>query len=425
MDKRVFTVVCCIIRLMKDKLGIFKTIALSTGTLAVIAFAALIILYARGYRFDNEEGLSAHGLLVVKSDPNGAQVFINGDLETATDDNLSLLPDSYDVEISKEGYLSWKKRLTIREGEVTEVKANLFKSAPSLAAITFTGGVNPVPSRDGTKIAYAVPVNTESDTNGEKSGLWILETINLPIGFSREPRQIASGNLTEANWIWSPDGREILLETETGSFLLDTGEFTPQIQRINIGEIARQETLAEWQEELDTKTSETTRKLPEEFEDILERKVSQLAFSPDKDMLLYIASGSAVLEPNLVDPIPGASTQKQDRDIKPGHTYVYDIEEDRNFLIDNASADLIIEGGYTISDALRRLSWFPSSRNLVLAEEGRVIIMDLDGTNRQTVYSGSFVAPHAFPTVSDDRLILLTNFGATDTIPNLYSVSLK
>ena len=62
---------------------------------------------------------------------------------------------------------------------------------------------------------------------------------------------------------------------------------------------------------------------------------------------------------------------------------------------------------------------------LVLAEEGKVIIMDYDGTNRQEVYTGSYIAPHAFPTVSDERLLLLTNLGADSGSPNIYSLTLK
>jgi hypothetical protein len=51
--------------------------------------------------------------------------------------------------------------------------------------------------------------------------------------------------------------------------------------------------------------------------------------------------------------------------------------------------------------------------------------MDYDGTNRQEVYSGSYIAPHAFPTVNKERLLILTNLGADSVLPNLYSLSLK
>jgi hypothetical protein len=74
---------------------------------------------------------------------------------------------------------------------------------------------------------------------------------------------------------------------------------------------------------------------------------------------------------------------------------------------------------------MKFLSWFPNSKNLILAEEGKVTIMDYDGTNRQVVYSGNYVSPYAFPFVNTGKIIILTNLGANSSLPNLYSLSLK
>jgi hypothetical protein len=273
-----------------------------------------------------------------------------------------------------------------------------------------------------TKIAYVVL----PDQNGnelETQGLWVMEMLNLPLGFARDPKRITDGDLTNTSLEWSPNGREILLTTKTGSFLLDASKFTPQSQRINIT-TGKKEILAEWKIELDKKLKAQIAKLPDKFESIIERKVKAIAFSPDEDMIVYTASGSANISDNLIKQLPGASTQGQERNLKENHTYVYDIKEDRNFLIDENSSDLIIEGGYQ-SKAERRLSWFITSRHLVLAEKDKITILDYDGTNRQTVYAGSYLAPHAFPTLSLDRLIILTNLGAASTPANLYSLSIK
>jgi len=175
-------------------------------TIVVVAGLGLIAsLYARGYRFDVETlRFVPNGLLVVKSNPDGAQVFIDAELKTATNATIPLPPGTYDVEIRKEGYFPWKKRLVIEKEIVTEADASLFKTVPSLSAITYSGVVNPVASEDLTKIAYAVP----------KTGLWVIETVNLPLGFTRNPRRITDGDLTNASWEWSPNGREILLITK-------------------------------------------------------------------------------------------------------------------------------------------------------------------------------------------------------------------
>lgn len=356
------------------------------------------ISYARGYRFDWKRfRFTPNGLLVIKSEPTGAQIFVNGDLRTATDATVSISPGTYDVSVQKTGYLAWNKRLTIEKEEVTVATVNLFRSAPSLTAVTFDGAVNPVSSADYSKIAYAA-----------KTGLWLIETTDLPLGFSRDPRRIADGDLSQAIWEFSPDGRQIMLTTPVGVFLLDTGSFTPQNEWVNIGS-RKETTLAAWELERKNKLAAQSKNLPEEVGDILSRKVSQVVFSPDETKILYTASASGALTDNLIKSLPGSSTQKQERNIEPGRTYVYDIKEDRNF---------------KVADEGAALRWFPTSRHLVLAEDGAVTIMDYDGTNRQPVYTGSYSAPFAFPYANSSRLLILTNLGSGSTA-NLYSLSLK
>ena len=389
--------------------------------LVVFVAGSVVFLYARGYRLNSDTGkFSPNGLLVIKSVPDGAQVFINGELKTATNVTLPLEPNIYDISVRKEGYISWNKRLTIDKEIVTEATAHLFKSVPSLSAITFSGADNPIPSYDLTKIGYLVP---PTQNNTENQGLWIMETVNLPLGFSRDPRRITDGNLSGSSWVWSPDGREILLTTTQGVFLLDTGVFTSQAQRVNVAE-QKSEILASWQEEKNKKNTDQIKKLPEEVREIMQRRTEALEFSPDEEMVLYTASSSATIPTNLIKKLPGVSTQKEVREIEKNKSYIYDLKEDKNFLIDDGDGELIIEGGFSNS-AVRRISWYPSSRNLILAEESKITIMDYDGTNKQVVYSGSFISPHVYPTLSLDRLLILTNLGAGTTAANLYSLSLK
>ena len=386
------------------------------------AVGYLVSLYARGYRFDGKSlKFSPSGLLVANSDPEGASVIVNGELKSATDATLSLAPGTYDIEIKKEGFLSWKKRLVIEKEVVTEANASLFRSVPSLTPVTFSGSASPVASSDFTKIAYAVlPENGDDPT---KVGLWVMETLSLPFGFAKEPRRITDGNLNEASWTWSPDSREILLTTKLGLFLLDTGAFTPQAQRVNVAS-RLEEIQALWDKQKQTKLEARLRNLPQEHADVFIRKVQNLAFSPDETKILYTASGSATLKADLVKQLPGASTQKQEREIKEGQTYVYDIKEDRNFLIEQDSEELTISPDF-YATSKKSLSWFPTSSHLVLAQDGKITIMDYDATNRQVVYTGSFVPPYAFPFASTGRLLILTNLGANSSLPNLYSVTIK
>lgn len=393
-------------------------------TFIVVGVAGtLTFLYAQGYRINPQTGkISPSGILVIKSTPDGAQIFINGELKTATNATISLYPDTYDVSVKKEGFFEWKKRLIIKKEEVTEATAHLFRSVPSLSAVSFSGAINPTPSTDLTKIAYYVPPGTG---NGENTGLWVIENLNLPLGFAKDPRRITDGSLADASWIWSPNGRQILLTTPKGVYLIESGSFTPQEKRVNVS-FQKEEILEKWEKDAQVKLDSQLKKLPDELESILQRKASQVTFSPDEDMVAYTASGAAVIPENLIKKLPGSSTQKEERTIKNDQTYIYDIKEDKNFLIDEKSSDLNIRNWKVESGNFkRRLIWFPSSRHLILAEEGKITIMDYDGTNRQVVYSGSYVAPNAFPTLSLDRLLILTNLGSDGTSANLYSLSLK
>lgn len=376
-----------------------RLIIIALTFIVVGSLTTFISLYARGYRFDIKSfKLLPNGILVVKSDPDGASVYINGALKTATNATIPLPSGTYDIEVRREGFLPWKKRLAVEKEIVTNVTAWLFRLAPSFSPLTFDGVVNPVASADFTKVAYA-----------NSKGLWVMETVNLPIGFAKEPRIVTDGNLTSASWQFSPDATQILLAADGGKFLLEANTFTAQGQRVNLGSQSEL-ILTGWQEEAKQRLEAQVRNLPPVLADILTRKSSTVTFSPDENMILYTASASAELPRGLIRAVPGASNQVEERNIKEHQTYIYDIKEDRNFLISETEA---------------QISWFPTSRHLVAAEEGRVVIMDYDGTNRQVVYSGSYNYPFVFPFASTSRLLFLTNLGADASLPNLYSLSLK
>lgn len=374
------------------------------GIISVIA-----ILYARGFRLQQSPStltLGPTGLLVVNSDPTGAQVFVDGELKTATDNSISLPPGTYDVSVKKEGYLSWEKTITIEREVVTQVDAFLVSTAPSLTALTFSGATNPIASEDFSKIAYTVPSSAD---NIERGGLWIMETVNLPLGFNRDPRRITDGDLTNATYEFSPDARELLLTLSNAVYLLDVAEFTPQESRVNIAPQA-ESIRQEWEEIRETRLMAKIAPLPEEIEKVFAQNAADIAFSPDENRILYTATDDASIPEGLVRQLPGSSTQEQVRRISKGNKYVYDIREDKNFRV--AGADEVVY-------------WISNSLNLIIPEENTISILDYDGTNRKTVFSGSYVFPIAYPSTNVNRILLLTNFGASDSIPNLYWLSLK
>lgn len=398
----------------KIRVLFFLITLIVVGSLGVFA-----TYYARGYKFDIKTfTFLPNGILVLKSEPDGASVYINGELKAATNANISLPPGVYDVEVKKDGYLSWYKRLTIEKEVVTQATVSLFKTAPSLTPVTYSGAVNPVMSEDGSKIVYSVLPS--KNLSPDKIGLWALDTYSLSLGFGTGPKRIADGDMTGAEYSFSPDNRQILLTVSNGIFLIDTGSFTAQNQRVNVAS-QKAKIVADWNKQKNTANQNLTQSLPPEISDLLARKTSSFVFSPDDNMVIYTASGSATLSEKLIKPLPGASTQAQDRNVSAGKTYVYDIKEDRNFLI----TDTPVTINNTDNPKETALRWMSSSRHLLMAGPGQITIMDYDGTNRQTVYSGSYVMPSAFPFSNTSKILVLTNLGSSDSATNLYTLSVK
>lgn len=387
----------------------FRVLIILSTLIVIGIFGTIAILYARGYRLQNDEEnitLGPTGLLVANSDPIAAQVFVNDELKTATNNAISLKPGIYDVSIRKEGYVSWNKTVTIEKETVTQVDAFLVSSAPSLTALTFSGAVNPKASEDFSKIAYVVPPSTD---NLERAGLWVMETINLPLGFNRDPRRVTDGDLTDAKYEFSPDAREILLTTTGGVYRLDVSQFTPQASRINVS-LNLASIAKEWKDIKSARLAAKIAPLPDEIETIFANNASDIVFSPDENRIVYTATQSGTIKEGVARQLPGSSTQKEERRIEPGNKYVYDIREDRNFKV--ATKDEMVY-------------WISNSLNLAIPEKDKISIIDYDGTNRKIVFTGNYIYPVAYPSTNVNKLLLLTNFGAADSLTNLYWLSLK
>ncbi|MCS7057627.1 MAG: PEGA domain-containing protein [Meiothermus sp.] len=79
-----------------------------------------------------------NGLLQVGSDPQGAQVLLNGRLVGYTPLNLSLAPGSYELELRLAGYQPFRATLRLASGQTLPVSANLKPLRGSLEISTNT-----------------------------------------------------------------------------------------------------------------------------------------------------------------------------------------------------------------------------------------------------------------------------------------------
>lgn len=147
--------------------------------LFLVVATIVVIFFAKGYRIGfNGSGtiIAGTGLLVATSSPDGAQVFVNGHLTTATDNTINLAPGDYDVKIFKDGYFPWEKKITVKEEVVSKADALLFPAAPKLESITNVGVSKPVIDPSRSKIAYLV-----ASQSAVKNGIYVLDMSIRPI----------------------------------------------------------------------------------------------------------------------------------------------------------------------------------------------------------------------------------------------------
>ncbi len=403
---------------------------------------------ARGYRLYFSEGkMKGTGLLVVNSFPTGAQVYVNDTLLTATDNTLNLNPGTYKIKIIKDGYLPWEKNLKLEKELVTQTNTLLFPVAPDLQALTLTGAIDPVPSPDGQKIAYKVASSSASS----KNGLFILQMSGNPLSFKANIQQIANPQLLDifnTQLVWSPDSSQILAyQTDKNQNILN-----PVLLEVNKNNLTAQDQtsnlitiLDDWEKESQLVIQQRWKKLPEKLQLILEKSADNLYWSPDEKKILYTATDSATIPENLIPPLPASSTQKEERQLKEGGIYVYDLKEDKNFYItttdiksektkEAASSGPLIQKINHLKNLYspifnKQVQWFPNSRNLIISKQDKILSKEYDGTNEVTIYAGPMQSVYdgyafVFPWPDASKLVILTSLNS-DLPPNLYAIKLK
>lgn len=97
--------------------------------ISFFVIAPLVVLHARGYRFDTSRGVFVYsGSIALKTNPQNFQVLINGKLDDSKQLNrinnsyniTGLLPSDYEIKISEDGYSSWSKKTDVHSGLSSE-----------------------------------------------------------------------------------------------------------------------------------------------------------------------------------------------------------------------------------------------------------------------------------------------------------------
>jgi len=393
-----------------------KKIALYVATTVFLVVATTtVILYGRGYNFnlvDGKVGIFGTGILAVTSQPNGAGVYIDDHLTSATNNTINLPPGEYNVKIAKSGYSTWNKKIKIEKEVVSSVYAFLIPTAPKLDNVTESGVGSPVLDPTRTKVAYTV----SSSDDPRKNGIYILDMGLRPIlTLQSSSSQIVGNtidNFSKASLSWSPDAKELVATVSAGTdatttYLLKT-TFNDNPQDITATLASVDST---WKTQEITQDNLQLLGFRTELQNLIKNHFAILSWSEDETKILYLAGDSAIL-PQIIEPaLIGTNSTPEERKIVKGAVYVYDIKEDRNYkILDSNSLSL---------------SWFADSKHLIYVADRRINIMDYDGQNKTTIYAGPFIDNYVFSWPDASKILILTNLDNPTILPNLYTIGLK
>jgi hypothetical protein len=179
-----------------------------------IAIATTVLVYqAYGFGIDKKGAVIQSGILFVSSQPQPANIYINGELNKAkTNTRLKLPAETYQLLLQRDGYQSWSRSVEILGGTVkrfdypmlipnqlsTETIAN-YKQAPGLAT----------QSPDKRWLAVSKPTTFGSfDIYDLKSPKKLPVSLTLPANLLTPASATQSWEVIE----WADDNNNILLK---------------------------------------------------------------------------------------------------------------------------------------------------------------------------------------------------------------------
>ncbi|HEX7455970.1 MAG TPA: PEGA domain-containing protein [Candidatus Nanoarchaeia archaeon] len=366
--------------------------------LSIIAFLVIvgiitvgIVLYAQGYRPNfKEKSIEATGIVSIKSTPNQARVFIDGEEKGTTNIDIpDLKPGKYTIKIVKEGFSNWEKNVDVTKENVNLIQALLFPVAPSLRALTFTGVNNPLVSPNGKGIVFSLKEPEE------KAGIWALNfsTSPLPSFFTKDLTQVAADTeeiiFSESSWEFSPDGKQLLVKLPKSQryFALDLSKEngSPKEATLDVVKIKTR-----WEDQANRAIKANLKGFDKKAQ-LLAASLSGIKFSPDKTKFLgRKGNGIVVLYNSNLGPAPNQEAQ------------IYNLPAASNYL------------------------WYPDSEHVMLVKTGSISIIDGDGENNITVYTGDFDPALVAPWPDGSKIVISTNLNTTvSQLSNLYAIELR
>jgi len=190
--------------------------------LAVVVFLIVstwTTMYATGYKIDWETlALKKTGFILIESYPRGANVKINGKYVGKTPETIKrLLPEIYQIELTKDNYQSWQNNIIVVPGMVTEQRNILLTATDFKPTVLFDQPITVIINNsDNTKLAF---IQDKAillwDVRGKKFATIVNTTLIRQHIKNNSIADIAGGNLKLINF--APDNQTLFFQS-TGRY---------------------------------------------------------------------------------------------------------------------------------------------------------------------------------------------------------------
>jgi WD40 repeat protein len=248
---------------------------------------------------------------------------------------------------------------------------------------------NPLLLPSGRKIIFGV---NEKD----KKGIWSYDlstrNINIPIFSSPSLTQVVKDTdkilFSVGSFESSPNSEQLLVKTaENTHYLLDADSLNNNPSPFRGDVNVLKET---WAKQRQAQTTQAIEKIGKDAENIA-KNLTDIKVSPDKTRFF----GKA----------------------KDGTFHIYDFKPAVNSGVKFNTSPLPKANSYL---------WFPDNKHIVLIDTEKLTVMEIDGANYTSIFTGKFDEKFVAPWPDGSSLVILTSFNSTvNPVPNLYAIELN
>lgn len=379
-----------------------------------VGVLAIVIVYARGYRFDyKNKALTSTGIIALSSFPRTAKIYVDNVLKGVTDTNLTLPPGNYQVDIKKDGYTTWSKKVNLKGELVINLDAILYPINPTLSPLTNLGVIKAFPLDDSDKVIVLA-----------QDGIYLFETSRSQLPFFTPLKTIVKKTLlpeavdfSKSTVTVSPDLKQAIFDfDQEGEFSYLFSLDQENVDTTKLPLLSKQTLIEAWQKQKQENYLKILETYPKDFAKVASDSFNLISFSPDETKILYQTTINISLPPMITPALIATNQTAETRTLEKNNLYVYDKKEDKNYLI-NTSSKLPFTND--------QIQWYFDSRHLVIEEKNKLSIADYDDNNLQPVYSGPF-EENFFTTTSDGEIAILANLNPeVNKLPDLYLVGIR